>query len=437
MAKHMTFDVDMITNHSTDVADMLRKDELTCLRRHLVCQLQADWKVVNIFQIIRQSCKPLLLMSRGHSQYEYNNAMSRFYISGRNALAHIDFTADTLINVREKLQEAYHKMQQELMEKDLGSIPALHELLPASALTREVPKFAELHDDLVETPANGAFIYHLRDLTDVHMSVPSRLHGAMSGQILHFLRQTSGMGLTGNHSIEFVVRQIFLSTVRNYIMASSSLYWGLGPGLYKKCELMGGILECYASPFNHSLQTFCSPCAPLDLIFGSLGSFYDELAWKYVCGIASLQSSALIVANPPYVESEIHLCVVRLTRMLLETRKGKCHLLTLSLLPAWFTSEGIIDFTRLVEHGNGKLRHLAKNCHEYFDYQEQCAIRARFASLGIVLTNHPLDESVAHTLSIIDAMMVDDGLKRPGVNHNERYTLHISSLHLLDEYKQR
>ena len=34
--------------------------------------------------------------------------------------------------------------------------------------------------------------------------------------------------------------------------------------------------ECYAHPFNHALPVFCSPCAPLDHVYGSLGSFYSE-----------------------------------------------------------------------------------------------------------------------------------------------------------------
>ena len=56
------------------------------------------------------------------------------------------------------------------------------------------------------------------------------------------------------------------------------------------------------------VQPFCSPCAPLDLVFGSLGSFYhariDEFCKRVPAG-------AILVANPPYLEVELLACADR------------------------------------------------------------------------------------------------------------------------------
>merc|ERR1712039_492376 len=105
------------------------------------------------------------------------------------------------------------------------------------------------------------------------------------------------------------------------MVASGSLYWGFGPDAYNFVkENLGGMIELYASPFNHTLEHFCSPFE-LDKVYGSLGSFY-KVNWKVTfsgnafANIKTQDQRIVVIANPPYIESEIELCCKNVEKLL-------------------------------------------------------------------------------------------------------------------------
>merc|ERR1719336_2512107 len=131
------------------------------------------------------------------------------------------------------------------------------------------------------------------------MIVPSDVCARLKAAALNFARN---FGTQAARSPEALADRIWRATVLNYLPASSGLMWGLGPDFYGRSSAMGALLECYASPFNHSLPTFCSLCYPLDLVFGSLGSFHSKAVDRFLQENAF--STSLLVVAPPYIESE-------------------------------------------------------------------------------------------------------------------------------------
>lgn len=183
-------------------------------------------------------------------------------------------------------------------------------------------------------------------------------------------------------------------TAFSYLPASGFLYWGFGPDLYRYAEeALNAKFELYANPFNRTLEKFCSPF-DLDEAFGSMGSLYgvdwtdvpELLAERGGGDIASRRAEnndsssgerggsdcaasgggaerqngspssssspvdssraeddfVTLIANPPYVETELELCA-RTIREVLQRGDGAAakNVLVLSVGPAWYRSEGI------------------------------------------------------------------------------------------------
>jgi hypothetical protein len=79
---------------------------------------------------------------------------------------------------------------------------------------------------------------------------------------------------------------------------NTGLFWGFIPSTCLKIanKYNNNIIECFASPFNHTLDKFYSVLYSLDKDFGSLGNFFDRF----------LEDEYLInMMNPPWTEELI------------------------------------------------------------------------------------------------------------------------------------
>ncbi|CAD7949402.1 unnamed protein product [Amoebophrya sp. A120] len=236
---------------------------------------------------------------------------------------------------------------------------------------------------------------------------------------------------------------LLLATAFAYLVASGSLYWGFGPAVYEFVkENLNGQVEAYASPFNHTLPTYCSPFN-LDTMFGSLGSLY-EVEWAQVFpeqfepkrsnrkveeeealvsksgrvedpaskkrkleqavllpteNKSSLKSGMkeavdevinqneasknifTVIANPPYIESEIQLCCDMIeTLFALEKKAKPAKLLVLSINPDWRPAPCILNLQKMEKKCYEKI--LAPKEHGYYNYQTCEFVKAQFPSLA-------------------------------------------------------
>lgn len=184
----------------------------------------------------------------------------------------------------------------------------------------------------------------------------------------------------------------------NYMPASGSLYWGFGPKVYKEAQVqMEAKIEAYASPFNHSLNFFCSPF-DIDVAFGSLGSFY-KVDWQET--LTKKQPNVkCIVANPPYIEKDLEMCCSTIGKIL----KVNPSITLLSICPDWTDAPGIKMLTNLSTYK----KILGKDEHCYFNYQRLTWISAKFPSIAFGFG--PIDGKLEKIDTIFGAMkMEDDG----------------------------
>eukprot|EP00927_Polykrikos_kofoidii_P045015 TRINITY_DN38880_c0_g1_i1.p1 TRINITY_DN38880_c0_g1~~TRINITY_DN38880_c0_g1_i1.p1 ORF type:complete len:506 (-),score=103.80 TRINITY_DN38880_c0_g1_i1:66-1583(-) len=434
---------------ATEAAQQVCQVELTTLGARFTEQIAEDVRLCAIFLDLRDRAVSHLQRQAAtcrFNAYEFNNIYARFYIAARNALsaplADADNGTGAEADAQGLLRDCFGKMQKELCEKSMEALPWVVSSLSdaaAAAFSRGtgsgVSSAAEEADvtnggiidgncDACVVPGDGSrgdsdtggagndgsvatrsmnsschvigvstdavlarleadeeerlftFKGHASKLS---MRVPLHVRGRLRERILTFLRGLPNLDVDERDTL---ATRLFRVTVLNYIIASSSLYWGFGPDVYLSAEAAGAVLECYASPFNHSLDHFCSPCAPLDLIFGSLGSFYHSRVSRFV---ERLPAGAILVANPPYLESELLACTRQVQNLLMATAKQP--LSAVSIFPNWRGAEGLELYRAWVQKEGGLVEELPKYGHEYYDYQDCRRIVARFDSLGFAITS--------------------------------------------------
>jgi hypothetical protein len=210
---------------------------------------------------------------------------------------------------------------------------------------------------------------------------------------------------------------VYHATVLNYLVASSTLYWGFGPEVYDVAREGGAVLECYASPFNNSLPYFCSPCAPLDMVYGSLGSFYSDRVDAVAAelfgseGVPPGRCPATFVANPPYVETELLACAERVRELVAAARVAGGRLRFVSIFPAWPGAAGLRSMRDLgsaaghqgATEGVVVEVELCRGAYFYYDYQQDSRVEARFRSVGFAVGYSTQD--VWEARRIFDAML--------------------------------
>ena len=243
---------------------------------------------------------------------------------------------------------------------------------------------------LTETRQNRrrTFTFQTEYSSNISMQVPEEIWEKLNQRAQKFVAEFCGdIG-----DARALVDKILRVTVLNYIPSASGLHWGLGPEFYQKVKGLGSVLECYASPFNASLATFCSPCT-LDQVFGSLGPFQagNDLL-DYV--LAADGQQTLIIAAPPYTEIELKRCSSRVSDLV-----SRCSSLSsLLLYPDWSDAEGVRNMFRACAVEQGQALQLSKQKYLLHNFEAGKPFTAPFGSLAFIMGCNQVAE---HLLQIL------------------------------------
>uniref|UniRef100_A0A7S2WQ80 PCIF1 WW domain-containing protein n=1 Tax=Eucampia antarctica TaxID=49252 RepID=A0A7S2WQ80_9STRA len=91
-----------------------------------------------------------------------------------------------------------------------------------------------------------------------------------------------------------------------------------------KCGL-GFTIECFASPLNCRYRNYCSAFPDIETAFGSIGSFFDDVAFNPTHGSFE--------ANPPFVPETMFAMGQKIQRLLDDPERGSLSFLV--IIPAW------------------------------------------------------------------------------------------------------
>lgn len=91
-------------------------------------------------------------------------------------------------------------------------------------------------------------------------------------------------------------------------------FWSIDRKLYSFFESTSTVpsLECFASPFNHFLDNYCSIYED-DTVFGSKGNFFD-----YIRHLTTNKIPMRLIINPPYIEKIVEEAAAAVTTYLSE-----------------------------------------------------------------------------------------------------------------------
>lgn len=164
-----------------------------------------------------------------------------------------------------------------------------------------------------------------------------------------------------------------------YIMCGfdSGHFLGLHPKIYNEISNYDpNTLECFASPFNHTLKNFYSLLPELDKYYGSKGNFFADFLDA---------PNTTYVINPPFEEFIMHK-VFDLIRMKL-SKPESCRIFL--YLPQW---DDLLDthINEINEIPNINFRKCAlnKNASIVYDYIKRTSINASFATYFMYFDNH-------------------------------------------------
>jgi len=116
-------------------------------------------------------------------------------------------------------------------------------------------------------------------------------------------------------------------------------------------EELGVTHECFASPFNHFLPSYFSAFPDIDRLFGSSGSFFDQV-WQ--------PSSGSFEANPPFVEEVMVVMANKINGWLSASDDPLSFVV---VVPGWIGGE---SFTTLSESTHRRCcLSFDKGCHVY------------------------------------------------------------------------
>jgi hypothetical protein len=112
-----------------------------------------------------------------------------------------------------------------------------------------------------------------------------------------------------------ILTRIFVMTLRyDCLSRTKSAYQAALPTQLMRylSEQLGAAHECYASPLNHTLPSYCSMFPGPDCHFGSVGNFYswrDPAEGVYEC-------------NPPFDNASVAMCFNKIHALLCGHRAG-------------------------------------------------------------------------------------------------------------------
>ena len=344
----------------------LADDILAFLRRDVAV-------AVSILQL-RATFEKAAKITSASTAAQFKNIFSRFYIAIRNEVfrdadqAKIMFRHDS----ENSLSRIFEKFQDEIRDK--GMTPSPLSAVQVYELLIQTRPFSDL-DFLDKMRRSSTATGWRYDVMRVSFSILGEVELRVKRDAEYFVRKYTET----TKDVVYLGERIYLTVVLNYAISSSSQYWGIGTELYKKVEQIDSLaFESYASPFNRTLFRFSSPFF-LDLAVGSLGSLYGNIAGS------SISVSNVVVANPPYIESELNSCF-QFVQNLLESARPPS--LVMSVFPLWNDSPAIQNMIALVQTHGGDFIILYRAAHQYFDYQSGKSIRALFGSLCFVITQN-------------------------------------------------
>ena len=130
--------------------------------------------------------------------------------------------------------------------------------------------------------------------------------------------------------------------LRYSIFNTSSQQWSIGDNLYYQInEIFDVDFEMFASPLNFNLNIFCSIFPDTDMIFGSIGSFYniqpEFLLNKCIRGV---------IYNPPYIPSLLDTTIQICINLLYKMEKMNKEFTIISFLPNWLDAPYIQYFIK-------------------------------------------------------------------------------------------
>jgi len=140
-------------------------------------------------------------------------------------------------------------------------------------------------------------------------------------------------------------------------------------------------VECFASPLNRVLPVFCSAFADVDKVFGSLGSFFDNINTNKIF------DEGLFIANPPFVEEVMNKTYDTVVNRL---KNNKQITTFMFIVPKWDDSVSIKLLMNSVYYKKHYLLEKAKYYQNY-NLQGEIKLVAPCETYIIVLSNFDID----------------------------------------------
>jgi len=168
----------------------------------------------------------------------------------------------------------------------------------------------------------------------------------------------------------------------------TGMFWGLNPKVYSIFEDDPNAIECFASPFNHTLSNYYS-VLPIDKAYGSKGNFFDRfLESKYTT----------YIMNPPFTA---YLIVKMFDKIYEKLEKDKCCIFV--YIPKWDDLNDVF-----YDKINSKYRifkhNLLSNTSYVYNYIEEKNILASFDLTIFLVTNDYKEEYIEKYKKMIEIL---------------------------------
>jgi hypothetical protein len=166
-------------------------------------------------------------------------------------------------------------------------------------------------------------------------------------------------------------------------------FWGLVPAFYGAINRKYGqrAVECFASPFNHTLTNYYSPLTVIEKQYGSVGSFFMNF-------LPDNKYSTYII-NPPFVEDILKIVFNQIVIKLEFDRPIEI----IIYLPNWKDLTDLLVKNIQAVAKSTKTFILPKNRSIVYDYTKQHSFTARFETIVIMASNKSfVDESFFRNL---------------------------------------
>lgn len=141
---------------------------------------------------------------------------------------------------------------------------------------------------------------------------------------------------------QFRSDRYFLETFLNYsfLNPESGLFWSIAQEVYSVISKVNygiKVLECFASPFNYNLDSFCSAFASdRRLTYPKGVTCYGDF-FSYIKLLKAHERPVRLIVNPPYTERLINKTAEELKSYMTSQPDGEF----VAMLPDWMPQKGI------------------------------------------------------------------------------------------------